>query len=455
MKFGLLIDFGSPYCNYGDAVQSIAIEYLYGLMNIPETEIVHITKKELASYNGEQLLLPYSYVLYFLVNTQDGSVSLSKKITPVFLGASIEFALLFNSYPLDNFTNPGKKWIEFFKKYSPIGCRDEFTHRFLAKQGISAYLQGCITNILPRRPDGEYKKTLLIDCPSEVLPYIPKDRLANAEVMSNAAHISGSSAEENYRKIKKRYQYYRDCADLVVSSRYHVVTPCNAMGIPSIFVVRPFDKHLEDIRLDTLNPSIQLCLSETFSSINWCPQWQDFGELKSNVTQLAIARIRETYERYTLSEKIHRFYQSRINQYENVKNKGVHYTVRLRKYIQDHYAVPTRGRFYIWGAISLLCNKNRVAIVDLIHDINPDLKFAGWVDTFKTGKLAGKPILKPGSFDLGDNDFILIAAETAVSDALKLFEKIKLNKKQYLVLVNTTIQDADLRNEAVRRSVRF
>ena len=69
MKYGLLTYFGAPYCNFGDYVQSIAIEYLYlEIMKIPKDQIVYITEQELKSYDGEQLILPYSYVLAFLLD---------------------------------------------------------------------------------------------------------------------------------------------------------------------------------------------------------------------------------------------------------------------------------------------------------------------------------------------------------------------------------------------------
>ncbi|MDR3348740.1 MAG: polysaccharide pyruvyl transferase family protein [Acidaminococcales bacterium] len=304
MKYGLLIDFGAPHCNFGDYVQSVAIEYLYDLMGIPYNEIVKITQSELATYDGEQLLLPYNYVLHFLVNPKDGGALLSDKITPVFFGASVEFATLFDAFPLSNFTAPGNKWLELFRQTAPIGCRDAFTCDFLNKIGISSYLQGCITNILPRRQSGEYGKVLLIDCPNEVLPHIPDDILSIAEAMSNAEHIGDLTVEENYQKIKRRYDYYRDNAALIVTARYHVATPCNAMGIPTIFVKRPYDKHVKDIRLDTLNPGISLYTGETLDAIDWKPQYCDFNEYKTALMRLAMARIDETRERFTQGAKI-------------------------------------------------------------------------------------------------------------------------------------------------------
>ena len=41
MKYGLLTYFGSSYCNFGDYVQSLAIEYLYlEVLKIPKDQII-------------------------------------------------------------------------------------------------------------------------------------------------------------------------------------------------------------------------------------------------------------------------------------------------------------------------------------------------------------------------------------------------------------------------------
>lgn len=445
MKYGLLVDFGAPYCNYGDYVQSIAIEYIYEQMGISKEDIVYLSTKQLATYDGEQLLLPYSYVLHFLVSPKSGNAELSNKITPVFLGASVEFAMLLNSYPLENFSLPKKKWISLFRRFAPIGCRDNFTKKFLLNLGISSYLQGCITNILPGRPDGNYKKVFLVDCPKEIIPYIPPNLRANAEVMTNAENIGELSIEENYSKIKRRYQYYRDNASLMITSRYHVATPCNAMGIPTIFVIRPFDKHSQDIRLDTLHPNIQICSESNYSEINWSPIWRNFDNLKSDIMLMAMVRIREAYERYTRSQNILSFFEPRINQYEKISDTEATYKTRLRDYIQNNYARPKKGEFYIWGAIQLLCDGDNVVLVDLINEINPRLEFAGWIDTFKTGRLANRPIIKPDELSLSENQFILVAAETAVPDALKRFKAMELSERQFFVLANTMLSENDLR----------
>lgn len=315
MKYGLLVDFGSSCSNYGDYVQSIAIEYLYQKMGISKDEVVHISAADLSTYDGEVLLLPYSYVMHLFVFPEYRKIKLSEKIVPVFLGGSFSFTQYGMRYPIEKVFSEhyaqeesDMTWYQMFMKFSPIGCRDNFTYKLIAAQGIPAYLQGCITNIFPCRPKGNYQKVLFVDCTNEILPYVPKDLLSRAEVMTNYVPNGNLSMEENYLRIKARYDYYRNNAALVVTSRYHVATPCNAMGIPCIFIGRKINYYSKDIRLDTLHPNIQLYSSEHYSEVDWHPKWQDFSELKTDIMQLAMMRIQDVYMRYTKSEQVYNFF---------------------------------------------------------------------------------------------------------------------------------------------------
>lgn len=447
MKYGLLIYFGSSYCNFGDYVQSIAIEYLYTeIMKIPQDEIVYITEQELSTYDGEQLLLPYSYVLSFLLDEKQEKTQISDKITLVFLGASVEFATLYDSYPLNNFKNPDKGYYDLFLKYSPVGCRDNFTKELLQSYGISAYLQGCITNIFPFRKEKPYKKIFLIDVPEEILSHLPTNLLEHIEIVSNAENISDLSYEQNYQKIKKRYESYCEQAALIISSRYHIVTPCNAMGIPCIFIKRTVDKHIKDIRLDTLNPEIQIVYDNDFSHIDFHKQVNhsdSFYKLKDKMIELARSRILTTVALYKNTKYIYEFFKPRIEWFQQLPDADTSYKKRLLDYVEKYHA-DTRGKYYIWGAIKLLCNGNSVGLEELIKRVNPNLQFAGWIDTFKTGSLAQKSIWSPEVFELGQNDFVIVAAETAVDTAKKCFLERGYRAEQYLILANTMVVQHDL-----------
>jgi len=258
LKYGLVIDFGQSFCNYGDLVQSTVIESIFSKMRVPPDQIIRLTKKNLAEYDGEPLILPFSYTIFYLIDFASGKPLLSEKIIPIFLGVSIESIFVYNCISLDDFARADSPWLELFRKSAPIGCRDHYTLRFMEDHGISAYLQGCITNTIPRRANGDYNKTFLVDCPESVIQHVPPRLLKNAEVMSNVEPVGNLSVEDNYQRVIARYEYYKNNAALVVTSRYHVALPCNAMGIPSIVIIPQISKHSADIRWDTIPPQIQI-----------------------------------------------------------------------------------------------------------------------------------------------------------------------------------------------------
>ena len=452
MKFGLLVGFSKLCCNYGDFVQSFAIERVYEQMGVPAEAIVRITKSELAGYDGEQLLLPYSYTVIQFFDFEAGKPALSKKITPVFLGLSfVELFYGITSLNLRIHRDAGSEedWLDLFRRNAPIGCRDDFTRRFLAERGVAAYLQGCISGTLPRRADGPYRKVLLVDCPLDALRHIPDELLANAETMANLSPepVGGFPVEEIYQRVKMHYEYIRDNAALVITSRYHVAVPCNAMGIPAILVLPEFSAYTDDFRWDTLPPQIQVGVSGSdYRGINWRPEPpEDFPALKSALIDLAAARIREAYERHVHADEIHSFFQHSINVYASRRRPG--YAVLLSVNRQT----ASKGVFYIWGAKDILCDGDRVEIASIIQTNSPGFTFSAWIDSFRTGMLAGKPIISPDEIQLGKNDFVVVAAEAAVTDALAKFRALGLKESQYLIIAERKTADSDLEQEKLKR----
>lgn len=457
MKYGLLTYFGSSYCNFGDYVQSLAIEYLYlEVLKIPKDQIIYMSQEELKSYDGEPMVLPYSYVLAFLLDAGHKKAEISEKITVVFLGASLEFATLYDAYPIENFLAKSRGYHDLFLRYSPIGCRDNFTKEFLQNAGISAYLQGCITNIFPFREEKEYKKVLLIDVPAEILRKLPDDILQNAEILSNASDLADLSYKENFERIRRQYAYYRDHAALIVSSRYHVVTPCNAMGIPCIFIKRTLDKHVKDIRLDSLHPEIQVVWDDDFSAIDFnkkVERSKEFYALKQRIETLACSRIQTAAVLQENARYIYEFFKPRIDWFTQMPNADVSYKKRLSVYIRKYHGT-SKGKYFIWGAIKLLCDGDTVGLVKLIEEVNPDLEFSGWIDTYKTGFLAKRPIYSPGDFELRERDFVVVAAETAASSALKCFSERGYGKERYLILANMMATQDDVEAQLKERAAR-
>jgi hypothetical protein len=444
MKYGLLTGFLTPYTNYGDYVQSMAVEYIYDLMGIPEHDRKHINLKELRTYDGEPLLLPYNYYFTLITDPNNGRILLSDKITPIFVGVTLADGTFGHSID-DILTSEA---VVFFKKYAPVGCRDDYTRRALLSRGVPAYLQGCLSNILPKRKNGNYDKVFLINCPIEVYPYIPGDLQLRWVVLDNSGFIGDLSDEEAWVKIKQHYANIRDSAALVISSRYHAVTPCYAMGIPSIFIKRPYDHLFHDARLDTLNPYIPIYTYPQYDGIDWEPEYVDISRQKQTITELAINRIKGTVDISNNINELEEFWSGSINSYNSRINKasGI-FKICLQQFVRDHFAPPQSGGYYIWGAKPVFCQNGRVNIVDYISEINPKLQLKGWIDTYKTGLLADIPIYKPDEFTLNDDEFLIIASESAIDDALMKVNQLNVDDGRVVICANRYITAKDLISE--------
>lgn len=447
MKYGLLTGFFSPYANYGDFAQSIALEYLYECMGIPKETLYHITVDELADYDGEELLLPFNYFYSLLLDCETGKYTTSSKIKPIFIAVT----LADNNYGRFKGNILTEEALGIFKANQPIGCRDEYTRKLLESNGISAYLQGCLTNILPKREDdGKAEKNILVDCPIEVLSAMPESFLKDAEIMQNSFYVGDMSKEELWADVKAHYAYFRENACRMISSRYHAVTPCYAMGIPSIFIRRKYDMQADDVRLDTLNPAIPLYESDSYESIEWAVKFEDFSEMKEKMIRLASSKIRGDVETDLIVE-VRRYFEKRIGEFEKRRGKRENrYRSVLREYVKANFPYPNKGRYVIWGAKPTFCMNGHVSIVDYIQEENPKLVFEGWVDTYKEGFLANKPIIKPKQLRAEEGLFVVIASENGLQAALENMKEAGIDENHFIICVNRMIFQEDLeerRNE--------
>ncbi len=160
--------------NLGDNMQIIAIDYIYEKMGIDPEDIVYIDKNSLSSYEGEYVILPVNMPL---IDYQPNGICgwFSNKIIPVFFGLTlVKDTLLPNE-------------VMYYKKYEPIGCRDERTLETLRKYGIESYLNGCITVTLPLRKLNPQKqnKVFIVDVSDKLLKYIPSKIKEDAEYLTH------------------------------------------------------------------------------------------------------------------------------------------------------------------------------------------------------------------------------------------------------------------------------
>lgn len=406
--------------NIGDWLQFFAIDYIYSQMNMSVSEdIIKISVEEVKTYSGnDYLILPLNWSLFDSKYMDGDKIAISPKIIPVFLSMTLG-----HSYKEEYFNEYN---INFFKKFEPIGCRDEITMNILRSFNINAYLNGCLTSIFPKRINKESpKKIILVDVPVEVLKYIPKDYLSNCEIMTQQYYCDKNQKREDIiNNIKNQYKYYKDNARLIITSRLHVASPAVAFGIPTIFT-----KTIVDDRFSWLDKYIPLYSADDYFKINWKPKVPEYEEVKRKVLDNAITRIRDTYNKYEKSYDISSYFEERKRKkYTSFQDVLYNNYDKAIKFIRDKYEENKNFNYSIWGL-----GKSSERLYKYIHDNFPNAKLFQVIDMYKTEVFHGVKSVKPQNINFDKNNNIIVLPAAASNMAYYLFNEKKIDKSQYCI----------------------
>jgi hypothetical protein len=121
----------------------------------------------------------------------------------------------------------------------PVGARDSYTLGLLKSHGVEAELVGCATLTLPRY-EGPRKGRYSIDV----------DREPDTVVLTS--EIPRLTWAEEWETALRRLELLRK-AEIVYSSRIHVILPCLAFGTPVAFPTRSFKGLFDKSRLGILH----------------------------------------------------------------------------------------------------------------------------------------------------------------------------------------------------------
>ena len=273
----------TDFINIGDMIQTMAVLDLYREMGVKNDDIVLIDFNNVNEYKGEYVLLPININLS--LNWIMNIFPLPYNIIPVFLGLSF-----FSSEKLPN------NVIDYFRRYEPIGCRDEATMDMLRSNGVLAYLFGCVTSVLPiRKTKGN--KIFLVDVPDSFLEYAKGFIEENKEDVVYLSHITNEgdvySLKGALKIAEDRMELYKREARLVISSRLHCICPCAASGIPVI----PVTDNISP-RMGFLDKYIHYFTPKNYNEISWDGINVDIEDLKRMMRNLAINKINKTVEMY-------------------------------------------------------------------------------------------------------------------------------------------------------------
>lgn len=211
--------------NIGDNIQSLAVAQHIG-------EALEIVDRDfLSKYDGE----PCVVVMNGWFTHRPSNWPPSEKITPIFFGFHMTEKAA-TGYALHK---------DYFKRFEPIGCRDEGTADIVRSWGVEAYVSGCATMTFPSRAaEPENGSTFLVDVNPRFFDRV--ERKAYRQVTHEPEVQFASDKTTNTLAIEL-LRYYRETAKNIITSRIHCAMPCFAMGIPVIYSgVREYRTQLID-----------------------------------------------------------------------------------------------------------------------------------------------------------------------------------------------------------------
>lgn len=389
--------------NIGDQIQILAIDYVYSTMGIKPDDIVYLDYRHVSDYNGEYVILPIALPMidYLPHGFAD---RFSEHIIPVFLGLTMIKQTL------------SKEEVEYLKKWSPIGCRDEYTLNIMRKYGIISYLHGCVSVTLPRRRPGKYEKVYIVDVDPCLAEKIPAEIKENAEYR---IHSRTDIMDDPKAAALEQYNEYKNNARLVITSRLHCAIPCIAAGIPVIIL-----KTQISFRFSWLDKLLPIYTPDDVDSIDWSPKTLDIRDHQQRTLKLTVDRIEREYNKYKDIFDLSYYYEDRVRH---------EYIIDSCKSIVDYLNRNWKEKggaykYSIWGL-----HQAAEWIVDYISDHYPNAVLCHVYDSFRKEVFRGIMSVHPEEIKDHMDETVLVTASGPEKDALELFDRISLPKEQYSI----------------------
>ncbi|WP_207643856.1 polysaccharide pyruvyl transferase family protein [Desulfitobacterium sp. PCE1] len=421
----------------------MAIQSLYDRMGISSSDVSYIGGADVATYRGEKLVLPLNFISSIIV--RDNKIAVSSDIIPVFLGFSLSSVI--DELIPERFFSIDEN-LAYFRKFAPIGCRDQYTYDIFNSLKIPAYLNGCLTATFPKREIMKNEtKVIFADAPMALKKFIPKRLFDNCEFTTQQAYFSDEDLKEStkiFDFVREHYNYYKQNASLIVTSRLHVAIPCAAMGIPVVFA-----KDFIDQRFSWAEKLIPLYSAEQYKEINWDPKPAEYEPVKQKIASLAISRVKGVAQSISTNSDYIEYDEKtakEITDYYFKRNKVLYYdshsvthkNISRLELALDALTQPENTiKYALWGA-----NKNLGFWIDFISSKYPTTVLTAIIDSYKTGYWEGFPIHKP-DYLREYKPYVIVTAVSATSYATRFLEGIGYKPEEYLVVADEFITERE------------
>ncbi len=381
--------------NLGDNMQILAIDEIYKSMGIDLNEVVYIPTDQLDSYDGEYVVLP---VTMPLVDYRERGIAgrFSPRIIPVFLGLTMVKDTLEHEE------------VAYYKRFEPIGCRDERTLQTMRSYQIQSYLHGCITVTLPRREfEPENGKVYIVDVDQTMLERIPTTLREQAVFRT---HLITEKLADPKAVMQERYQDYCRNANLVITSLLHCSVPCVAAGIPVILL-----KKAVSYRMAWLEKLLPIYTPDRLNEIDWSPKPVEMEAHKKQVLELTVRRLQETYEKNAPMYDLSYFYEDRERSvYINDACDS------LKRFVDENWT--DRNAFFsysVWGLTQI-----SEWLVDYISSRYPNAQLCHAYDAYRRVQFKGLTSESPDMIIDRREETVFVTTNGAEKAARELFQKI-------------------------------
>lgn len=444
MKYANFCDVGRNSVNIGDYLQFLAIAYIYEQMGIQERDIHYIGLQDVIDYNGEEIVLPINFSINNCI--RDGKMAISPQITPVFL--AVLLPALDSYVDIDRFLQDEHNHA-YFLRYAPIGCRDEATYHYFRKHGIPAYINGCLTAVLPKSEEPAGKAVIFADAPKSILPWIPESILDSDSIFSTQQYVFHADEIKDYKNlfqfVKSKYEFYKKNARLIITSRLHVALPCTAFGIPVVLV-----KDRVDTRFSFIEKYIPIYDREQYRNINWFPPAPDIEPIKKKLIDYVIERIKAAEAAAVCSNDgtfltAHFEAREKRHHYEDphlITHKNAY---RFEEYAEKYWKNRSGEtiQYALWGAGA----NNAEYWKNLIETEYPNARLAAVFDRYRKEPLLGLSVCPPKKLKSMGDICIIVCAVGATSDALTLFQELGIDERRFCIVADCFLAEDDIKKE--------
>lgn len=395
--------------NMGDSIQSFAIAKIFKEAGVEEKDIVKIP------FFAEEITVDepcYLVVQGHFGRQYDMEFMHNPYIHPIFMGFALKDAVLL------------EEEVEYYKKYEPILCRDEFTKNALLHYGVEAYISGCLSAIFPSRTaedGGKRDKYYFVDVKEKFIDMLPDYIRENAVFTTQNIHIDNMnefSIMQEEENTRKRMEEYKQNAKMVITPKLHCMIPCVAMGIPTIAVGANFSYRytFADLFLEAYD-------EERFRNYDWSiPQRKpELETIKKLLLDVGVSMVKQEPD----MEKIRQLDRMYLN-----RNKW-NYCQGIKKQLREAFSGTEAPQYILWGAAA-----GGYTVYEAIKELWRENEMLAIVDSFAGGVFAGQEVQKPDdAIEKYPNAAVIISTLSGRKNAEELLQKMgKKKNKDYFII---------------------